>query len=463
MQKRLDPADAALEFLWSRINYERSAMPPGGKALKLDRMRRLLAAVGDPHRGLRAIHIAGTKGKGSTAAMVAAILQAAGCRAGLYTSPHLERLEERFAVDGQIVTRQQLTELIVAIQPVMERMDARGDRCTFFEATTAIAWLHFAQQRVDCAVIEVGLGGRLDSTNVIWPEVSVITHIGLDHRRQLGETLAEIAWEKAGIIKPGVPVVSTAAAEPAATVIARAAEERGAPLLSLGRDFEVRNFSADAGEDSTRLSGLTFDYVAAGRTLEQMRLPLIGEEQAANAAAAITATTAWNPTGRPLSEAVLRRGLSEVRLPARIERIGERPTVYVDGAHNGDSVAALCRAIVYCHPKSRRILVFATSKDKELAAMAPLLSETFDAIWLTEYRGNPRRWPLESLASAWQAIAAPPPGQIRLEPDPLAAWRAARVEASAEDVVCVAGSFFIAGELRPVLLAESAAPTSPLT
>ena len=209
--------DAALAFLYSRIDYERAVNPPySAGTLRLERMRELLARLGNPQRGLPTVHIAGTKGKGSTAAMVAAVLTAAGHRTGLASSPHLRRVEERLAIDGRPASGDELVELVDRLRPHVETMERQAAHVagetgpTYFEITTALAWQHFARNRVRAAVVEVGLGGRLDATNVCEPTVTAITSISFDHTRQLGNTLAEIAGEKAGIIKPGVPIISGA-------------------------------------------------------------------------------------------------------------------------------------------------------------------------------------------------------------------------------------------------------------
>src|ERR1700754_3286386 len=221
---------AALDWLMARINYERTGVPYQARQLKLDRMRQLLTRLGQPDAGMKIVHVAGTKGKGSTSAMIAAMLSAAGYRTGVFSSPHLEQIEERFAVDGQPCTSDELVALVNRMIPVVRAMDeeaaADGDSTagpTYFEVTTAMALVHFVERQVDAAVLEVGLGGRLDSTNVCLPVVSVITSISFDHMRQLGNTLASIAREKAGIIKPGVPVICGVLNEEPQTVIAAAA------------------------------------------------------------------------------------------------------------------------------------------------------------------------------------------------------------------------------------------------
>src|SRR5215207_4609696 len=230
--------DEALAFWYGRIDYERRQPRPGD--LKLDRMRAFLRRLGDPHRRVRSVHIAGTKGKGSTSAILASILRAAGYRTGLFTSPHLSDVSERVQVDGVPIGRDEIAARIVEVTAAVAELDREGNPArspTFFEVITALVFLHFDCRRVDVAVLEVGLGGRFDSTNVCLPLVSVITNISFDHMAQLGDKLALIAKEKAGIIKPGRPVVSTAEAHEAQAVIERIAAERQAPLQLLGRDF----------------------------------------------------------------------------------------------------------------------------------------------------------------------------------------------------------------------------------
>ncbi len=311
-----DPArEAAIDWLMRRINYERTAFVPYcSRQLKLDRMRQLLTRLGQPDAGMKIVHVAGTKGKGSTSAMIAAMLTAAGYRTGVFSSPHLERIEERFAVDGVPCSADELVALVNRVIPIVRAMDeeagepaSAGDEATsdagptYFEITTAIALLHFVERHVDAAVLEVGLGGRLDSTNVCLPVVSVITSISFDHMRQLGNTLASIAREKAGIIKPGVPVVSGVIDPEPQAVIAQIAREHGCRLIQLGRDFDFQYQRAGAsrvpseerqGEGETRrhgdstislslspclpvsLSGeITFEYTVPGQKYQLSTLP----------------------------------------------------------------------------------------------------------------------------------------------------------------------------------------------
>ncbi|HWC89368.1 MAG TPA: Mur ligase family protein, partial [Pirellulales bacterium] len=346
--------DAALAFLWQRIDYERAlAVSYGERAYKLDRMRELLARLGDPQTRLPIVHVAGTKGKGSTAAMTAAVLTAAGYRTGLYSSPHLQTIEERMAVDGQNCPRADFAGWLERLRPVVESMDAAAARLpgecgpTYFELTTALALLHFAEQRVDAAVLEVGMGGRLDSTNVCLPLISVITSISFDHTKQLGNTLAAIAGEKAGIIKPGVPVVSGVVPDEPRQVIAAVSQAFGSRLVQLGRDFDFfyrPPLDCDRCDQSAR-----FDYRytsgPSSRQWNDIELNLLGRHQAANAAVALATLEQLSERGFRIPESAVRGGLKNVRWPARVEVVGRRPTIVIDAAHNLASAIALIETI----------------------------------------------------------------------------------------------------------------------
>ena len=403
---------SALEFLLGRINYERTAnIPYRSTEFKLDRMRRLMALLGNPQLGLKAIHIAGTKGKGSTAAMIAGVLTAAGLRTGLYTSPHLARTEERLAIDGRDCPRETFVALAAELQHAVERLEseAAGDAelagATFFEVTTAMAFLHFARANVAAAVLEVGLGGRLDSTNVCRPEVCLITSISFDHMRQLGHTLAEIAGEKAGIIKPLVPVISGVLLEEPRLVIARRAAELQAPLWQRGVDYDF--VSGQRG--SSPHGGESLDYfepaVQPTFTADGVQIQMLGEHQAANAAAAVCAVNRLRERDWAIPETALRQGLAAARTPARIEVVAERPTIILDVAHNPASIAALVAVVNHRWPNQRgpnrrRILLFASSKDKDYAGMLRLLVPEFDSIVLTRYIHNPRATETAELLAA---------------------------------------------------------------
>jgi len=488
----------ALDFLLRRVNYERTlSMPYRTAEFKLERMRRLLSLVGDPHLGLKAVHIAGTKGKGSSAAMMAAILGSAGYRTGLYTSPHLERIEERIVIDGEICPAGDFAELAALVQPAVETLEAEaelqgGSGPTFFEVTTAMAFLHFARQRVDAAVLEVGLGGRLDSTNVCLSEVCLITNISFDHVKQLGNTLGAIAAEKAGIIKPGVPVVSGVVVPEPRDVIAARAADLGAPLLQRGVDYDFRSPSTANHSPLTThhsrsyLESLDY-YEPAGApqpALCDLRLNLLGQHQAANAAGVVCAVNRLRDRGWSISGAAIYQGLASVRCPARMERVGSSPTVILDVAHNVASIAALVavlrglrgtailavtpRAGSPCHEpvgsschrpagSMRKIAIFASSKDKDYAGMLRLVLSAFDVVILTQYINNPRAMEAEGLLKIAQqlrhdATAGRNQPVLHATVRPADAWRLAKAGAATDDLICITGSFFLAAELRPLVL-----------
>jgi dihydrofolate synthase/folylpolyglutamate synthase len=455
------PADLALDFLASRIDYERAlVMPYSQRDFRLERMRLLLARLGNPQDGLKIVHLAGTKGKGSTAAMIAAVLTAAGYRSGLYSSPHLDRVEERLAIDGAPCSRDELAELVAELQPVVASLDAAdgGDpsnRPTYFEIVTALAWMHFARRRVQAAVIEVGMGGRLDSTNVCRPLVSVITTISFDHTQQLGNTLAAIAAEKAGIVKPGVPLVSGVITPEPRAVIAESARASGCRLAQLGRDFDFAYRPPRNLERAEAPAEMDF-LPATGGPLEEMRglkLSLIGAHQAANAAVGLAALGELRHRGFEIPERAVREGLARVRWPARIEVLSRRPAVVLDAAHNVASAEALVQALDESFAVRRRLLVFATTRDKNVRGMLEVLLPRFDELILTRYWSNPRGVPPEDLLRAASELSALGPRSAALHvcPDPAVAWRLAGERALADDLVCIAGSFFLAAEIRAAM------------
>lgn len=450
--------EAALTFLLGRINYERApAAEFGLDAVKLDRMRELLDRLGNPHAELRVAHVAGTKGKGSTAAMLAATLSAAGLRTGLYTSPHVHGIEERIAIDGAICTPDEFAALAQRVRPVVDEMDRRagGDIIgpTYFEITTAMALLHFADRGVDAAVLEVGMGGRLDSTNVCRPQVCAITSISLDHTRQLGDTLEAIAGEKAGIIKPGVPVVSGVTQPEPRDVIRRIAAERSSPLIELGTDFDFNYHSPTADDEPSSLPWVEY-RAAQGQAApaEHYELGMWGRHQGANAAVAVALVEQLRQQGWDIPAAALRHGLRSARCPARIEVLHCRPTIVVDAAHNVASAAALVETLDELFPTGARRLIFAASQDKDAAGMLRLLLPRFDEVYLTQFSHNPRAVPVEQLR-AW--AGSPCAGRkLHVEPEAMRAWRTATNRLAADELLCVTGSFFLAAELRSAALED---------
>ncbi len=441
--------EQALAFWYGRIDYERRTPLPGD--LKLDRMRRLLHGLGNPHERLNIVHIAGTKGKGSTAAMLEAVLRQAGYRTGLFTSPHLSDVSERIRINGEPISPAEIVACIEQARPVVQQMEQRGQGSpTFFEVGTALGILHFWRRRVEWAVVEVGLGGRFDSTNVCFPVLSIITSISYDHMQQLGHELWMIAREKAGIIKPGRPVVSTAMAAEARPVLIRTAEERGSRLMLLERDFHCRY--EWQRPDPTAEAIPWVQVTTAARTWPPLRLGLLGRHQGINAAGVVAAVEELRRVGWPISDAAVQRGLAEVRWPARLETLQTHPRLILDCAHNVASIEALIDTLNESFPRlGQRILVFAASSDKDVVGMLRVLAGQFDHYLLTRYGNNPRAVPPEKLAT-WLHSVVPGPIEVSTYDDALTAVRAAQQLATPNDLICVTGSVFLAGEVRAKLL-----------
>ncbi|WP_146409243.1 bifunctional folylpolyglutamate synthase/dihydrofolate synthase [Allorhodopirellula heiligendammensis] len=488
---------AATRWLYDRIDYERLARSGSRYRFTLDRMRDLVTRLGHGRylyeaAGGRAepppvavspsgrppkaklVHVAGTKGKGSVATMTAHMLATAGFRVGLYTSPHLVDLEERFRVNGLPATRLQMIALVNSMRPIVQEMSRdRIGGPSFFELTTAIAIEHFHRCECDYWVLETGLGGRLDSTNVFQSDVTLITSIGLDHQNVLGDTLELIAKEKAGILKPGVPAISGVTKSPAREVIRQTAAEVGAPLLELGQDFDVRDCTSasfaltDVGEapawgSSFELLGEDMN-ATSNLPVKSVHLSLEGRHQIGNAAVALMGL---KRLGVSLDAAVL-DALGQLQIEARLERFvlpaGE--TAILDAAHNPDSITALVETLQARFAGRRLIGVFGTSVDKDAATMLDLLRPCLSAVVLTQYHGNPRFVPVQTLAGLAAATVAgssaspgpfisPATAWYVMEDDPVVACQTARELAGRDGIVVVCGSFFLAAEVRPWLVTQ---------
>ncbi len=444
--------DEALSFWYGCINYEQRIPKPDD--LKLDRMKDLLGRLGNPQQRLHIVHVAGSKGKGSTSAMLAAILRQAGYRTGLFTSPHLCGVEERIQVDGQSITPEELTALLGDVQlacSASSTLNVERSKLvhspTFFEVATALGFLHFVRRRVDVAVIEVGLGGRFDSTNVCLPEVALITSISFDHMRQLGNRLASIAMEKAGIIKPGRPAISGAVAPEARSVIGQICRNRGAPLRQLGIDFR---YCYDPGQVTQHfLRRSRVQIFTDRRAWPLMELGLLGEHQAANAAVAVACVEQLRAAGWHVPDRAVLAGLASVSWPARLEVMDHRPLVVLDCAHNVASASALVETLQASFPPARRLLIFASSNDKDIPGMFRVLAPHFAHAFLTRYTNNPRSVPPEDLAEFLRRSAEL---SCTVCPTAAKAWEAALAQARSDDLICITGSVFLAGELRPLLV-----------
>lgn len=446
----------ALAFLFGRINYEQTiAIPYCAREMNLDRMRGLMEQLGNPQDKLPIIHIAGTKGKGSTAAMIGTVLTAARYRVGLYTSPHLTCLEERFAVDGQPCTREELIQLTEILRDVVAAQDSTASdsplRPTFFDVTTAMGFLHFARRKVDIAVVEVGMGGRLDSTNICQPLVSVITSISFDHMKQLGNTLAAIAAEKAGIIKPGVPVVSGVTGMEPASVISQVARERGSQLFQRDRDF-FAEYQPAIGDGPGTFSYHQTPHDPAW-TIDKIRLGMLGQHQAMNASVALAVLSRLATLGWAISSDHCRRGLETAHCPARIEVVSRHPTIIIDTAHNDASIRALISTLNECFSSQHRALILAVSRDKDVATILRELLPQFNEVILTQFTHNPRGLPVTDLATLVTAVKRELSlsTTISTADHPQAAWETWRQRATPESLLCITGSFFLAAELTPFL------------
>ncbi len=355
---------ATLEYLYGFVDYSLTRVSRLAAAkFDLERMRSFLEYLGHPERAYPILHIAGTKGKGSVAALCASALQAGGYRVGLYTSPHLQDYAERIQVDGQPIPHAGLLQLVDKIRPYLDQ----GTELTTFEITTALAFLYFARQGATAVVAEVGLGGRLDATNVALPKVSVITSLSYDHMAILGDTLAKIAGEKAGIIKQQVPVVSAPQQAEAQQVVEQVAAQHLAPLVQVGRDYLFE--ALDHSLDGQRLRV----WAAAGGEAVDLFIPLLGAHQVENAAVAYAALQVAKTQGLPLSQQAIQQGFAAASWPGRFEILSRRPPLVIDSAHNRDSAQKLRQALDDYFPGWPVVLLFGASEDKDIAGMFDIL------------------------------------------------------------------------------------------
>ncbi|MDW8054961.1 MAG: folylpolyglutamate synthase/dihydrofolate synthase family protein [Anaerolineae bacterium] len=442
----------ALAYLYSLTNFERVALDrAAARMLNLERMNALLAYLGNPHQRYRTIHVAGTKGKGSTSAMLAACLQQLGARVGLYTSPHLSSFRERIRVNGEMITKEALAALTTRLREAVARVPG----VTTFEAATALGFAYFAEREVDWAVIEVGLGGRLDATNVIMPAASVITSISYDHQDVLGHTLTEIASEKCGIIKPGVPVVSQAQHPEAMAVIEQRAQAQAAPLTLVGRHWRWQLLAAEPKQQTFALWRSADDNGAAHHhDLDgEYTLGLLGKHQIENAATAVATLdvirSALRESGFALEPSAIRAGLRAVHWPARFEVLRTAPPLVVDSAHNADSAQKLASALAEIFPGNRWVFVFSTLRDKDTIGMIHAL-QPLAARWVMTAFDHPRASDAASLCEAARALGAD--AEVRTLDEGV------RLVLESELPVCVFGSVAFAGRVRTLWSKWSGVP-----
>jgi dihydrofolate synthase/folylpolyglutamate synthase len=417
-----------------------------GWRLGLETVQHLLDLLGSPHTAAPSVHIGGTNGKGSTAAMLSAMLQAAGYRTGLYTSPHLLSFTERIRVNQIPIPEREVTHLTgrlrdlcaahFAPEPVPDPPGSRLPHPTFFELTTAMAFLHFQRESAECSVIEVGLGGRFDATNVIAPRVAVVTNVSLEHQEYLGRSLREIGLEKAGIIKAGIPVVTAARGE-ALAVIRDTAAARGAPLIPVRDTY-------DWTIGKSGFAGQIFDLLGPTRRYEALQIPLAGRHQVENAVTAVAAAEALEAEGFSLGEDAIRRGLAQARWPGRLQFVEELPRIILDGAHNPAGTEALAEFLKEHRPALNRLfLVFGVLKDKDWEAMLALLGPLADQAILTHPPADRGADP-HDLITADRYCA-----KVEIAADPAEGMALARDSARPEDTILVTGSLYtVAAALR---------------
>lgn len=387
----------ALRYLYSLVDYEKRRIEQyTPREFKLDRVVEFLDKLGNPHHNYPTIHIAGTKGKGSVSAMLAAIARAGGLRTALYISPHLHTYRERIQIDGEPIAREVLADLIAEVRPAVESVEG----LTLFEVTTGIAFLYFARQQVDIGVIEVGLGGRLDATNVITPEVSVITSLSLDHTRLLGNTVADIAREKGGIIKPGVPIVSAPQKPEALAVLETIAAERDASLTVVGQDWTWEALQHDLEQQTVTVRQVhtpsDFDDVYT--------LSLLGDFQQENAAVAIATAAVLHTHGHAwATPATVLTGLAQTQWPGRMEILQREPPVVLDCAHNPYSAETLAHSLKTWFPDTRWILIFGASSDKDIPSVLKALLPLCERVLVT-HSYHPRSTAPEALVAHCAAL-----------------------------------------------------------
>jgi dihydrofolate synthase/folylpolyglutamate synthase len=454
-----------LHYLLDRVNFEKSTdRACTQNNFQLARMAYLLELLENPQLAAPVIHVAGTKGKGSVCWLLAEAFRRNGLRTGLFTSPHLVDLEERFAIDSQAIEPGELVEIVDQIRAA-DRLcsDSQHGQPTFFELTNAIGWLAFRNHKTQVNVIEVGLGGRLDSTNVCSPALCIITSISYDHQLQLGDTLAEIAGEKAGIIKPNIPVICGARTPEASKVIQARAQRQGSELLQLGRDFDAR-WTPDPDSLRARLDYAEYPELPDGKqtNFEQpATLRMLGKHQSENAAIAMRAWRKLKQLGWDLQDRAIEESLAQTQVPARLEVLGLDPTWILDSAHNEASIDALVDALESYFPSRPKTILFACAKDKKAPEMLERLVASVDRIVLTQFRSNPRFTPVEKLLEIANSLVSKArradqraatilscedlPGALRL------VGQSAELRGQTNDpsmVYVITGSFFIASEAK---------------
>ena len=422
----------ALDYIYSFIDYETVPRPRDAANYDLRRMEELLGRLDNPHLKAKSVHIAGSKGKGSVAAMTASALTASGYTTGLFTSPHLHTFNERIRVNGELISEAELVSLVERLKPEVEAVNRKATygQLTTFELMTALGFAYFEQKGVDFQVVEVGLGGRLDATNVIEPEVCIITSISFDHTEVLGNTLAEIAAEKAGIIKPGGVVVASLQRDEAAQVIKDTCLNRGVRLVRVGSDVTWQSLGFDSSRQSLRVAGRLASY--------ELSIPLLGQYQLENAATAVAALEVLAEKGFHISGDSITKGLAQVSWPGRLQVLSRRPLLVVDSAHNPDSARKLKQSLEQYFDFDRAILIIGASSDKDIAGIVSELVPLFDKVIVTRSI-HPRAMATAPIVAEFSQHGV----EAQATDDISTALPLALTLAGGKDLICVTGSLFV--------------------
>ena len=437
----------AMSYLFEKTDYEKEErLRYNVTTFNLNRMKKLLSLVGNPHKKIATVHIAGTKGKGSTATMIARMLEANGYKVGLYTSPHVISIHERITVNNKMISENALLDLLNRVFASVEKL-SKDDSPTFFEILTAITFIYFLDKEVDIAIVETGLGGRLDSTNVIKPEVVGITSLSIDHQAQLGSTLAQIAKEKAGVFKTGVPIVTVEQKPEAMRVLRTEAATLKAPISITGGDidFSCRFEASPEHGPHTRICLTT-----PTSKFEHLRVPLHGRHQATNCALALAIIDKLKSSGYEIDIDKAAEGLDKVSLLGRMEIICEDPRILIDAAHNADSIEALILAIGQSIPYDSMVVIFGCNKDKDVEGMLDKLQYGADKVIFTRST-SPKAMSPDKLAEIYTQLC----GKMCQSASSLGeALRLANSAIGKEDLICITGSFYLIGQAKQRFLSN---------